>query len=133
MSLGAEAVRAQVERLVRSKAFETSEVHRHLLQYLAEKTLAGESDRLKEYVIGLEAFGKPPSYDPKRDSIVRLQVGRLRQKISAYYETESAGDPIRISVPKGSFGLEFEPLTPDAAPPAAGWFASRRVLILTAA
>lgn len=130
MGVEAETIRAQVGRLVRSKAFETSEVHRHLLQYLAEKTLAGESDRLKEYVIGLEAFGKPPSYDPKRDSIVRLQIGRLRQKLSAYYETEAAGDSIRISVPKGSFGLEFEPLAPDAAPPSPGWFARRRMPLL---
>ena len=60
---------------MRSKTFETSEVHRRLLHYLAEKTFSGEADRLKEYVIGLEAFSKPSTYDPKRDSIVRLQVG----------------------------------------------------------
>lgn len=134
MSFEAETIRAQIDRLVRSKAFETSEVHRHLLQYLAEKTLAGEADRLKEYVIGLEAFGKPPSYDPKRDSIVRLQVSRLRQKISTYYQTEAAGDPIRISVPKGSFGLEFEPVQLDVAPtPSLGWFTRPRALALCVA
>lgn len=82
--------REQIERLVRSKTFETSEVHRRLLHYLAEKTLSGEADRLKEYVIGLEAFSKPSTYDPKRDSIVRLQVGRLRQKLAAYYQTEAS-------------------------------------------
>ncbi len=101
--------REQVERLVRSKTFETSEVHRRLLQYLAEKTLCGEADRLKEYVIGLEAFSKPSTYDPKRDSIVRLQVGRLRQKLAAYYQSEASDDPVLVSVPKGAFKLTFEP------------------------
>jgi hypothetical protein len=108
MGVEVEAARAQVERLVHSKTFEASEVHRRLLQYLAEKTLSGEAGRLKEYSVGLEAFGKPPSYDPKHDSIVRLQVGRLRQKLSAYYQLEAPGDPVVVSVPKGGFRLIFE-------------------------
>ena len=85
MGLEHEAIRAQVDRLLQSKTFETSEAQRRLLQYLAVETLAGKADRLKEYTIGLEAFGKPATYDPRQDSIVRLQVGRLRQKLSAYY------------------------------------------------
>ena len=92
MGVAAEDIRAQVGRLIQSKTFETSEVHRRLLQYLAEKSISGEADRLKEYTIGLEAFGKPPTYDPKHDSIVRLQAGRLRQKLVAYYQAEAAGD-----------------------------------------
>lgn len=114
MDLDADAIRAQVARLVHSKAFETSEVHRRLLQYLAEKTISGEADRLKEYVIGLEAFAKPPSYDPRQDSIVRLQVGRLRQKLLTYYQSEAAGDPILIGLPKGAFKLNFEAVTEPA-------------------
>src|SRR5215472_7210091 len=105
MGIAAEEIRAQVERLVRSKVFETSEVHRKLLQYLADKAISGEADRLKEYTIGLEAFGKPPSYDPKHDSIVRLQIGRLRQKLAAYYQEESPADPIVVGLPKGAFKL----------------------------
>ena len=109
MGLEVEAIRTQVERLVGSKTFETSEVHRRLLQYLADKTLAGEADRLKEYTIGIEAFGKSPSYDPRHDSIVRLQAGRLRQKLLAYYQEEAPGDPVLVSLPKGAFKLSFEP------------------------
>ena len=36
MDLDVDAIRAQVDRLVQSKTFETSEVHRRLLQYLAK-------------------------------------------------------------------------------------------------
>lgn len=115
MAVEVEAARGQVERLLRSKTFETSEVHRRLLLYLAEKTFSGEAERLKEYTIGLEAFGKPSSYDPRHDSIVRLQTGRLRQKLLAYYQTEAAGDTLLVSLPKGAFKLSFEPLPSGAA------------------
>lgn len=111
------AARAQIDRLIGSRTFETSDVHRRLLLYLAEKSLAGEADRLKEYTIGLEAFGKPETYDPKQDSIVRLQVGRLRQKLSAYYQSESAGDPVLVTVPKGAFKLNFESNAPGSTAP----------------
>lgn len=121
MAVEQEEIHAQVDRLIQSKTFETSEVHRKLLQYLAEKSINGEADRLKEYTIGLEAFGKPPTYDPKNDSIVRLQVGRLRQKLAAYYQSEAAGDPVVVNLPKGAFKLNFEPAASSApvAPPAA--------------
>jgi hypothetical protein len=111
--------RAQVERILASKTFESSEVHKRLLHFLAEKSLNNEADRLKEYTIGLEAFGKPESYDPKQDSIVRLQVGRLRQKLAVYYQSEANGDTILVTLPKGAFKLNFEPFAAEIveAPP----------------
>src|SRR3954454_18793781 len=108
LSVDASAARTQIERLTASKTFEGSDVHRRLLQYLAEKSLAGEADRLKEYTIGIDAFGKPETYDPKQDSIVRLQVGRLRQKLAVYYQTEAASDTVLVSIPKGAYKLNFE-------------------------
>ncbi|MEI9976374.1 MAG: hypothetical protein WDO73_32560 [Ignavibacteriota bacterium] len=125
-------VRAQVERVVRSKAFEASEVHRHLLQYLAEKAIQGDADRLKEYTIGLEAFGKPDSYDPRRDSIVRLQVGRLRQKLTAYYDAEAAPGELSISLPKGAFKLAIQE-TGQRSPDESDRLQRRRTMILTIA
>ncbi|MCX6625131.1 MAG: hypothetical protein NTY38_29540 [Acidobacteria bacterium] len=108
MSLAGLAQRQQVERLLRSKSLEGSEVHRRLLEYLAEKSLAGETEHLKEYTIALDALGKPSTYDPRRDSIVRIQIGRLRQKLTEYYPAEGRADPIVVSLPKGSFRLIFE-------------------------
>jgi hypothetical protein len=133
MSVEVQVARDQVGRLIRSKTFENSEVHRRLLQYLAEKAISGEADRLKEYTIGLEAFEKPPTYDPKHDSIVRLQTGRLRQKLAAYYQTEAVGDQVLVSLPKGAFKLNFEPVeTPehDHTPPA-WWNPRRKILVLS--
>ena len=62
-----EGTQAQVGRILQSKVFRGSEVLRHLLAYLIDKSLAGEADSLKEYTIGLDALGKPSSFDPRQE------------------------------------------------------------------
>ena len=99
----------QIQRIVASKAFKTSEVHRNLFNYLADKSLGGEAQNLKEYTVGLDVFGKPASYDPRQESVVRMHVGRLRQKLAEYYRTEGVDDPVVVDLPKGGFALTFEP------------------------
>ena len=98
----------QVQRIIQSKAFRTSEVHRNLLNYLAEKSLSGTADSLKEYTVGLDVFAKPASYDPRQESVVRMHVARLRQKLAEYYRTEGVDDPVIVDVPKGGFKVTFE-------------------------
>jgi len=109
MVLEVEATHAQIQRILQSKALRTSEVHRNLLVYLAEKSLEGAADGLKEYTVGLDVFGKPVSFDPRQESAVRMHVGRLRQKLAEYYRTEGAGDPVIVDLPKGGFKMTFEP------------------------
>ena len=108
MVLELEANQTQVQRIIQSKALRTSEVHRNLLQYLAEKSLSGTADSLKEYTVGLDVFAKPESYDPRQESVVRMHVGRLRQKLAEYYRSEGVDDPIFVEVPKGGFKVTFE-------------------------
>jgi hypothetical protein len=104
-----DANQVQIQRIVQSKAFKTSEVHRNLLNYLAEKSLSGAAQNLKEYTVGLDVFGKPATYDPRQESVVRMHVGRLRQKLTEYYRTEGENDPIIVDLPKGAFTLTFAP------------------------
>src|SRR5436190_3435924 len=114
--------RIQIQRIVASKAFKTSEVHRNLFNYLADKSLAGEAQNLKEYTVGLDVFGKPSTYDPRQESVVRMHVGRLRQKLTEYYRTEGVEDPVLLDLPKGGFAMTFAlrpvAVEPDVAPPA---------------
>ncbi len=109
MVLELEGTQAQIQRILQSKAFRTSEVHRNLLAYLAEKSLEGTADGLKEYTVGLDVFSKPASFDPRQESAVRMHVGRLRQKLAEYYRTEGTGDPMIVDLPKGGFKMTFEP------------------------
>jgi hypothetical protein len=111
-----DANQVQIQRIVASKAFKTSEVHRNLLNYLAEKSLSGTAQNLKEYTVGLDVFGKPATYDPRQESVVRMHVGRLRQKLTEYYRSEGQDDPVVVELPKGAFTLTFAP-RPEPAPP----------------
>ena len=118
MVLEAEAIRAQVERILQNKNLRLSEVQRRLFSYLADKSLSGEADELKEYTLGLDAFGKPPSYDPRQESVVRMHVARLRQKLADYYRLEGVNDPILVDLPKGGFKVTFLPRPPAPQIPA---------------
>src|SRR5579862_3584936 len=109
MVLELEALQSQVQRILQSKAFRTSEVQRNLLAYLAEKSIAGTADNLKEYTLGLDVFAKPASYDPRQEAVVRMHVARLRQKLAEYYRLEGTEDPIIVDLPKGGFKVTFEP------------------------
>jgi len=106
--------RAAVDKILQSQVFRNTESLRRLLRFLAEKAITGEADQLKEYSVGIDAFGKPPSYDPRQDSAVRIQVGRLRQKLSEYYLNEGKDDLIIVELPKGGFRLQFESRVPPS-------------------
>jgi hypothetical protein len=124
------ATQTQIQRILQSKAFRTSEVQRNLLSYLAEKSLEGVADGLKEYTVGLDVFAKPASYDPRQESTVRMHVARLRQKLAEYYRTEGVDDPILLELPKGGFKVTFEPRVTEAPAPAENaWLSSRAVHI----
>src|SRR5215470_18642412 len=114
MVLELEALQSQIQRILQSKAFRTSEVQRNLLAYLAEKSISGNTENLKEYTLGLDVFAKPASYDPRQESTVRMHVARLRQKLAEYYRFEGGDDPIIVDLPKGGFVVTFEPRPVEA-------------------
>src|SRR5208282_2993282 len=107
MAIAESEAREQIQRVLESELFRASELQGRLLRYLAEKSLSGEADQLKEYTIGVEGLGKPESYDPRHDSSVRLQASKLRQKILEYYLTQGQSDPVHIDFPRGRFKLIF--------------------------
>ena len=119
MTGGSQTIETCVERVLQSKTFRNSPSSRRLLKYLSEHSLAGDSEQLKEYTIGIDAFGKPADYDPRVDSTVRIQIGRLRQKLAEYYRDEGHEDPVIVDLPKGHFSLTCESRGEAAAPPPA--------------
>src|SRR5215471_21274715 len=116
MLTGVGEPQAQIDRILQSETFHASVVLRRLLRFLADKALAGEADQLNEYSIGVDALGKPPSYDPRQDAIVRLHIGRIRQKLGEYYRNEGKDDQVVIELPKARFKLKWQ--VRPAPPPA---------------
>ena len=75
----------------------------NLLRFLVAEAYAHDGRTLKEYTIGVEVFSRPADFDPKTDTIVRVQIHRLRLKLKEYYSTDGKHDPIVIDVPKGHY------------------------------
>ncbi len=96
-------VLAALQRILSSPDFANAARSRDFLQFVVAKTVAGEGDTIKEYLIGAEAFGRPSDYDPRNDPIVRVEAGRLRSRLADYYSGSGANDLIRIDLPKGSY------------------------------
>jgi hypothetical protein len=109
----AQQFHAQVNRLLQSASFRDTPASRRLLEYIAEHSLEGSPETLKEFTIGVEALGRRMDFDPKADTIVRVQIRRLRQRINQYYETEGVDDPVVITIPKGSYAAEFFVRAPE--------------------
>lgn len=93
----------QVERILASQAFAKSRRLQDLLRYTVEQIKTGRGETIKEYLLAVEVFGRKPSFDPRFDSIVRVQAARLREKLEKYYATEGGSDTIRIAIPKGAY------------------------------
>lgn len=100
-------IRSELDRILASKGFSSAGRISKLLRYVVEKSLAGETDQLKEYVVGIEVFERDDKYDPRLDSIVRVEAGRLRTRLDEYYIGEGAASTIRISLPKGGYAAQF--------------------------
>jgi serine/threonine-protein kinase len=98
-----DAVLAQLERILASPAFQRSQRSSALLRYVVERTLAGETDRLKEYTLGAEALGRGAAFDPRTDPTVRAEASRLRERLERYYESVGADDPLIIELPRGGY------------------------------
>ena len=94
------AVREQLNRIFRSGPFVHSPRRQRFLHYIVNETLAGRPERLKGYSIGVEVFGRPETFDPVADPIVRIEAARLREKLRDYYNAVGRQDPIRIDLPK---------------------------------
>ena len=105
----------QVEKLTKSHILHGSESLCKLLHYLAEHSLDHPGLALKEYQIATEVLGRPTGFDPQSDSTVRVQIGRLRVKLTEYYAQEGLDDPVLVELPKGSYALTFHLRTPKAA------------------
>jgi adenylate cyclase len=104
-------VRAQLDRILHSRAFRNSERLQRFLKFAIECALEGTVDRLKESLLGRFVFDRGSKFDPRTDSIVRVESQRLRKKLREYYEVEGRADPVSIVFKAGSYVPTFAYLT----------------------
>jgi hypothetical protein len=116
-------VAKELERVVRSREFASSERSCTLLRYLVEHVLDDREHHLKERTIGVELFGRDAAYDTGRDAIVRVSANGVRKRLLAHYATADSASElggVQIFLPAGSYAPEFRTLPPrqrETAPP----------------
>src|SRR5262249_19920379 len=106
-SVTAEQKQAALDAVLRSNTFARSDQLKSFLRYVCEMEIAGHGHELTEYLIGVEALGRPSQYSPGDDSAVRNRAFALRKKLQEFYERENPDAPIRIELHKGSYCPHF--------------------------
>ena len=103
------AVRQQLTRILTSKTFSQVDRLKRFVDFIVTETIDGRGGDLKEYVIGVQVFGKESSFDPRTDPIVRVQARRLRTRLARYYLDEGNSDEVVVDLPKGGYAPVFKP------------------------
>jgi TolB-like protein/Flp pilus assembly protein TadD len=118
--LSTRSIEDHLQRILASKEFASSARMSRFLRFAVERVLSGQSEQVKEYVLGVEVFDRKPSYDPRVDPIVRVEARRLRSKLESYYAGEGAADELIIEFRKGTYAPVFrekaEPVAHAEAP-----------------
>jgi TolB-like protein/Flp pilus assembly protein TadD len=99
----AKATKAHLERILSSATFQQVDRLKRFLHFIVSEYIEGRGDELKEYVVGVQVFGKEPSFDPRTDPIVRVQARRLRARLDRYYRSEGQQDELIVDLPKGGY------------------------------
>lgn len=98
---------AEVAAVLQSGIFQRAPLLEHFFRYICESYFEGQAGQIKEYSIAVEALGRLPGFDPKKDSIVRVEAHRLRKRLHEYYQGPGADHPIHIRIPNGQYVPEF--------------------------
>ncbi len=105
--ISAGAIREQLDLLVQDPAFRSSKRSVQFLSYVVQRTLEGATDQIKERTIGVEVFGRNPSYDTNLDHVVRTAAIELRKRLAMYYGDERHRSELHISLVPGSYIPHF--------------------------
>lgn len=97
----------EIKAVLSSQAFSEAPLLARLLKFLCDNRFNQGKSSLNEYRIGVEALGRPADFDPSKNSSVRVEMHRLRQRLRKYYETEGAAHGLRITLIEGRYELQF--------------------------
>src|SRR5262249_16608273 len=103
VNISSHSVQTQLEKILASPIFIHADTLSRFLTFIVNQAPRGEGERLKEYRIAVDVFGRGEDFDPKEDTIVRVQARNLRSNLRAYYQSASHSDSIVIDLPTGTY------------------------------
>jgi hypothetical protein len=100
-------IREALKSVAESKSFHNVERLKQILRYVVERHLAGEGPNIRAKSIALDVYSYLPDEVPDHENAIRVDIGRLRRRLAAYYSDEGKNDQLVISLPKGTYAPEF--------------------------
>jgi hypothetical protein len=110
--------REELRRVLESRQFAAAPKRARFLEFVCEQAFLGNGDKLNEYLIGVEVYGRGTEFNPQKDPIVRVQAHEIRRCLRKYYEENGAESALRIDLPAGHYIPLFSRSVPDAPEPA---------------
>jgi hypothetical protein len=109
-----ELLQQHLKEVIEGAGFKASQRGGQFLKYIVDQAIAGHFESLKERVIGIELFGRSPTYDTGEDAIVRVTASDVRKRLLQHYGTYGATSEFHISLPLGSYIPEITRRTPSS-------------------
>jgi tetratricopeptide (TPR) repeat protein len=116
-----EASRAELDRLLGDPDFHCTDRNKSFLKFVAQALFKGRGESIKAYTVAVDVFGRPASFDPTTDPIVRIEATRLRACLSSYYDLHARQGSVRIDLPKGRYVPIFSRIATAAEADQALW------------
>ncbi len=113
----AHAVREHLSALLADTHFQISARRKEILSYIVEQTLEGKGPRLKGFELAVAVLGRDETFDPQTNTIIRVEVSKLRKELEAYYEASAAQHSLRIEIPRGRYAPVFHTMPSPAEDP----------------
>lgn len=107
-------LRYHIDKISNYSSLRNSKRSISFLKYICTCCLEGKENHIKEYSIGVDAFGLQPTFDPQIDPRVRVEASRLRKRLAEYYKEDGQDDLVRIVIPRGSYIPEFHRVDEEA-------------------
>lgn len=98
---------AELAAILSSRTFSRAGNQTAILTYICQEYAQGRGAAIKEYAIAVSALGRKTDFDPATDSVVRVEVSRLRKRLRQYYASEGASHEIEIHLPEVGYSPEF--------------------------
>lgn len=96
-------LREALEVVCKSAPFRTSPKSREFLRHIVLRSLEGDTDVLKERLIGMALLGRDACYDTATDAGVRVRANDVRKRLNAHNESLDSTAQYCFGLPAGTY------------------------------
>jgi hypothetical protein len=100
---GKTLLKRYLNEITEGPAFKGSARSAQFLEYVIWQSAAGKIADLKERTIGIELFGRTPTYDTGEDAIVRVTASDVRKRLMQHYNGAGNASEFQIRLPSGGY------------------------------